>query len=89
MSRTVVILLSLALSACASPPVIEKPVAVEVERKVYVSMPADFLSPCQAKPARLVDRLTNGELRSIALQYQNVYAPCLESRLEAIRKVQP
>jgi hypothetical protein len=88
MPRSVITLLVL-LSACASTHETVRTVPVEVEREKFVSLAPDLLAPCPAKPDRLVDGITLGTLRSVALEYQNSYVPCLENRLESIRRLQP
>jgi len=77
------------LSACGTSPVVVKTVAVEVVKTSYTTLPAEFLSACSEHPAPLKDGLTNGDLRSIALAWQNSYGPCLESKLNAILNLQP
>jgi len=77
------------ISACGTSPVVVKTVPVEVVKNSYISLPAELLSACQDRPAPLKDGITNGDLRSIALAWQNSYGPCLESKLNAIRNLQP
>ena len=77
------------LSSCSSPAVIEKTVPVEIVTTKYIPIPSEILSACPEHPAALANGITNGELRSIALQWQNIYGPCLESHLDAIRALQP
>lgn len=78
------------LSACSTPgPVVVKTVLIEVEKRVYVPLPEASLSECDSRPAPLGPGYTNGELRSVALAWQNLYGPCLEGKLSAIRALQP
>lgn len=82
--------LALILSACASsPPVVTKPQAVLVEREKLVSLPPDLLAPCQNKPPSLAEGTTNGDLLWAYVGLSNSYIPCLEERLESIRRLQP
>lgn len=86
MSRALIPLVLLA--ACSSAPVIERPVAVEVVRDNYVQLPSDLLAPCPNRPAPLNDGDTLGTLWTAWHQYQYSYAPCLEGKLEAIKRLQ-
>jgi hypothetical protein len=80
----------LLLQGCGSaPPVLERSVPVVVERAVVQRIAPDLLAPCPSKPDRLVNGVTGGTLRQIALDYQNSYVPCLEGKLESIRRLQP
>ena len=85
------ILLLTWLSSCASTPCVPtvKTVPVEIVKTKYLPIPSDILSACPENPDPLANGLTNGELRRIALQWQNVYGPCLESKLDAVRALQP
>lgn len=89
MSFRVTLLLVAILAGCSSAPVITHTVPVVVERERPISIPADLLAPCPSKPDRLVNGVSVGMLREAALQYQNSYVPCLEGRLESIRRLQP
>lgn len=82
--------LSLALTGCDhAPPVITKPVAVRVEKEVLVSLPPDILASCPNKPPPLATSASNGDLLWGYLGYSNSYTPCLEEKLESIRRLQP
>jgi hypothetical protein len=94
------LLTSMFIAGCAStcvPTVVEKPVIVERER--LLSLPPDLLSPCLGKPPALPLRRPFGEAESIEpttnatllLSWYGwqAYAACVESRLQAIRSVQP
>jgi hypothetical protein len=83
------ILSAFLLVGCASAPVIEKPVAVEVVRDNYVSLPQDLLAPCPNLPAPLNDGDTVGSLWTAWFQYQYSWAPCMQKKLEAIKALQP
>ena len=60
-------------------------VTVEVEK--LVPIPREYLSACPGKPADISKAFTNGDLEFIAYGYQLNYVPCLESRLNDIRKL--
>jgi hypothetical protein len=87
--RTRIVICALLLSACGTAPVVVRTVPVEVVRQIFVPMPDSVLSVCDNHPPLLVNGISNSELRQVALQWQNVYGPCLESHLEAIRNLQP
>ena len=89
MPGRIIIALAILLAGCASTRETVRTVAVDVVRTQYINMPADLLAPCPSKPDRLVNGVSVGTLREVALQWQNLYGPCLESRLESIRALQP
>lgn len=91
MKYSVIFVLSLILlSACSTPgPVVEKTIPVIVQKQVFVPLSQEILSDCLNRPEPLLNGLSNSELRSIALQWQNLYGPCLEGKLSAIRALQP
>lgn len=78
-------------SACVStsPPIVSKPIPVIVERDVYVSLPPDLLQACSGRPPALSEGLLNGDLLWIAIGLERSYVPCLEGKLESIRRLQP
>ena len=85
------ILLVIWLSSCASTPCVPVEVTkpVEIVKTAYLPIPPEVISDCPEHPAALTNGLTNGELRRIALQWQNVYGSCLLSKLDAVRALQP
>lgn len=83
------VILSICLSACASPQVIEKPVPVEIVKQVYVPLDASLLADCTGKPDPVLNGSSNGQLRASYLALAVVYLPCLEQRLQSIRDLQP
>lgn len=85
--RAAIIIFTLSLSACGTVKYVEKPVAVPVEKVVKEHIDQSLLLPCPDKPDQLKNGITNGELRSTVLAYQNQYVPCLESRLESIKEL--
>lgn len=86
----IAIALLILLSACSTPgPVVEKTIPVIVQEQVFVPLSPDLLSDCLNRPEPLLNGLSNSELRATALQWQNIFGPCLEGKLSAIRALQP
>lgn len=83
------LLLCVFLCGCAQPTVIEKQVAVPVVKEIYVPLDPVLLADCPDRPAIVKDHSTNGEMRESLLAWELVYGPCLEAKLESIRKLQP
>lgn len=82
--------IALVLSACASsPPVVVKPQAVVVEKEKLVSLPPDLIGACPNKPPNLKEGATNGDLLWAYVGLSTSYIPCLEQKLESIRRLQP
>ena len=78
------------LTACGSiPTVVTKPIAVVVEKQSYVQLPPDLIAGCQNKPPVLQQSATNGDLLWSYIGLVNSYVPCMEEKLESIRRLQP
>lgn len=87
--RNLIIIASIVLASCASPEVVEHQDPVLIKKEVYVPLDAALLEACSGKPDPVLNGSTNGTLRASYLALTQVWAPCMEQRLQSIRDLQP
>lgn len=83
-----IISLCLLLGACAGPQVVEKPVPVIVEKEIQIPLSPELFLACENAYESKNEIISNGDLL-LLLHSQQLLISCLNSRLEAIRNLNP